>query len=169
MKGGYANIFDTSAMLLVVIAAAAVDVSTEKTGAEVDRRDYSDSDLLQHLAVVATIDAVVATPAVADSIDITLKWEDSDTSGSGYANHKTVTTNLVTDDNTSVKAVVVLPVKLLSSERYGVGKCTVAMGAGATGTLTSAEADISYHIFPMNGQPVAGYDSDNGYSNAILA
>jgi hypothetical protein len=169
MSGGYANIFDTSAMLLVQIAAAAVDVSTVKSGAEVDRRTYSDSDLLQHLAVVATVDVTIATPNAADNVDITLEWEDSATAGSGYADFKSVTTNIATAGNSSLKAAVVLPVKLLKAERYGIGKCLVAMGSGSVGTLSAAEADIVYHIFPLNGQPVTGYDTTNGASTNIQA
>lgn len=167
MNGGYANIFDTSAIQEIVLAAAAADVTSTVTGAEVDREAYSDSDLLQHLAVIVLVDATIATPSGGDSIDITVEFETGPTGGP-YVDLKTATLTVVTDTNTSAKVAAVLPVKLLAGERYGVGKVTVAMTGGAAGTLSAATGSMCYAIFPLDTQPSPNYNID-GYTSAILA
>lgn len=161
---GYAHIYDQAALSELLLGFKNQSVTTEVQGAEIDRDDYGHGQL-QHCEVIVQGSAALATGAAADTLDVTVELEDSAVSGSGFVTYKTSTLNIVVDDNSAYDFVAVLPVKLLGANRYI--RPSVLVGNTGTGTLSSCTASCAVRVYPMNGQPVAKYDKETGYSNGV--
>lgn len=170
MSGGYANIYDTSALSETIEGIA--DLSTDLTSAtetvEIDRDDYrGGGSLLEHAEVLVPFEATIATPAAGDGLDVTVELLESAAAAGAKASldpaiSKTVA--ITTDTNTTITGVVSVPFKLLKADRYIAFDVTIAMTSGSTGTLSAATGGAVIKVFPMNRQPSANYSVD-GYAN----
>jgi hypothetical protein len=143
---GYAHTREPAAESLNLVGFKNQDVSSgEVEGAELDRADYGKDTLL-------------------DEVDITIQWEDQESSGGAEeaTPHKTATLSVTVDDDDNEKTrVVTLPVDLVGSERYGRGTVQVAAGTGSP-TVSAATASLVYKVYPGSRAPDSNYDRD-GY------
>lgn len=154
-----ARIHDHFAEQTATVGFKSQSVTTEVTSAELDRNALGRP---QAALIACTVTFTTATGAAGDAVEITVKAEDSVTSGGALTNRKTYVASVtVNDDNDEKTRVVLLPVKLFDKERYLKFKVTAAMAAGATGTLSAAVSDCVIHLGAIAQDSVSqGYNKD---------